>query len=45
MIKILVNEHSQSVSTNTTVRNLRDQEKPDADIIVVNRYLSAKIIF
>jgi len=38
MIKILVNEHSQSVPTNTTVRKLRDQEKPDADVIVVNGY-------
>ncbi len=38
MIKILVNEHSQSVPDNTTVRKLRDQEKPDADVIVVNGY-------
>jgi sulfur carrier protein ThiS adenylyltransferase len=38
MIKILVNEHSKSVPTNTTVRKLRDQEKPDADIIVVNGF-------
>ncbi len=38
MIKILVNEHSQSVPTNKTVRKLRGQEKPDADVIVVNKY-------
>ncbi len=38
MIKILVNEHSQSIPTNTTVSKLRDQEKPDADVIVVNGY-------
>jgi sulfur carrier protein ThiS adenylyltransferase len=38
MIKILVNEHSKSVPANTTVRKLRDQEKPDADVIVVNGY-------
>ena len=38
MIKILVNEHSQSVPIGITVRKLRDQEKPDADVIVVNGY-------
>jgi len=34
MIKILVNEHNQSVPTNTTVRKLRGQEKPDSDQII-----------
>lgn len=38
MIEILVNECSQSVPTNTTVRKLRGQEKPGADVIVVNGY-------
>jgi sulfur carrier protein ThiS adenylyltransferase len=38
MIKILVNEHSKSIPANTTVRKLRGQEKPDADVIVVNGY-------
>jgi sulfur carrier protein ThiS adenylyltransferase len=38
MIKILVNEHNQSVPANTTVSKLRAQEKPDADVIVVNGY-------
>lgn len=38
MIKILVNERDCSVSKNMTAGELRDQEKPGADLIIVNGY-------
>lgn len=41
-IKILLNEHSFSVPENMTVDQLRDREKPGADVLIVNGYLSEK---
>ena len=38
MIKVLVNEKSQSVPENTCLGELRDREKPDADVLVVNGF-------
>jgi sulfur carrier protein ThiS adenylyltransferase len=40
--KILLNEHSFSVPENMTVGELRDQEKPDADVLIVNGFPSKK---
>lgn len=41
-IKILLNEHSFSVPENMTVGELRDREKPNADVLIVNGYPSDK---
>ena len=38
MIDILVNEHSRSVKDGLTVGQLRAQQKPDADVLVVNAF-------
>ncbi len=39
-IKILLNEHSFSVPEDKTVGQLRDREKPGADVLIVNGYPS-----
>ncbi len=38
MIKIFINEQIQSVPENMSVRKLRDEKKPGADLIIVNGY-------
>jgi len=35
---ILLNEHRLSIQKNMTVGQLRDREKPDADVLIVNGY-------
>jgi sulfur carrier protein ThiS adenylyltransferase len=37
-LKIRLNEHGFSVPENMTVGELRDREKPDADVLIVNGY-------
>jgi len=37
-INILVNEREQSISTSSTVGHVRDLNKPDADVLIVNGF-------